>query len=237
MATIETIKENIQHWNEIRNKPIGYNLLNAGLGISLLKKEFEYWNAIRLKQGIDEEAFNIHVYLGVADAKMCFYLVDSYSDAEENYEPNQAIIEKTFTGTSSSEVVLIEDGASINTSQNSISHQAAHARYLAWTTAGSQWFDATSQNQAIVQVFTIPFIDFKTIFEQEEPQNAFLFFGLTDTTSEEIPYEQQIEIMVTNQQTGETGINFDQNHPFEDVSIPYPPFAPTPGVFNLLPAH
>jgi hypothetical protein len=41
MATIEEIKANIQHWNEIRNNTTGYNLLNSGLGVALSRAEFE----------------------------------------------------------------------------------------------------------------------------------------------------------------------------------------------------
>ena len=35
MATIEEIKENIQHWNEIRNNTTSHDWLNPDLGVAL----------------------------------------------------------------------------------------------------------------------------------------------------------------------------------------------------------
>jgi hypothetical protein len=224
MATIEEIKENIQHWNEIRNETTSYDLLTSGLGVALSSMQYEQFEAIRLSNDIEENDFNIHAYLGVKGANLFFYLIDSSSDAEDNYDLDQTLFEKLFTGTSSSEAVLLDNENPINSSANSISHQAAHTRHTAWTTEGAQWFETVSKNKDVVRFFKIPFLDFKAIFDQEGVENAFLFLGLTNTTNDEIPYKQQIEIITCSQYEGETGISFDKKHLFEDITIPYPPF-------------
>ena len=226
---IAEIKNNINAWNEVRNTDIGLTFLTSGYAIELSREEFVKWN----KRLENEKDIYIHLYIGISQFKIIFYLVDSETDQNETYLVNENLFVKYFTrnATELSHDVDIQD---------IVVHQSlAINRIFKWFFSSSQWFykqtdkPNLTDTEGVVRVFTIPYEDFQKCFETTE-QKALILFGLRDYTADDILLENEIEVLVCSESNGLVVHKKNDNLNFEDLTTPHPPFSINGEGFNLL---
>ncbi len=95
--TIKEIKDSIQQWNEVRMTSLGLNFLTSGSGLEIRRSEFEAWKDIQNEHNIDIDDIEVHMYIGIVEFEITFYLVDSYSDKYQDYEVNKNLFVKEYT--------------------------------------------------------------------------------------------------------------------------------------------
>ena len=256
IESIQKIKESIIKWDQVRNTDIGLNFLTSGLGFSITRKEYDRWLEIDTHTPIKD----IHLYIGVVEFEMVFYIVDSASDKLGNREPqyynignNLFIKEVTKNITSSINTSPINNLSFPEKCDQSqypfrISEKEVMKRLFKWYLNGTAWFDADrTKNQVaaingeqyggIVKCMSIPFCDLKYLFSNYDQDFVFAFFALRDEKpspihNSESPVELIELILCAGKMSAGPG-NASQVtlEYFADVTRPSPPFTATG--FNL----
>ena len=248
IQSIQKIKESIQKWEQIRNTDLGLNFLTSGIGFRIEKKEFQKWLDLEEKNG---EISNIHLYIGIVEFEMVFYLVDSSTEKNgfhnpDDYKVNENLFIKEITKNISSSIDM-SPVPHIQFSEvqatNKITEQEVMKRIFKWYLFGTTWFNNdrkknmnvakinNQEYQGVLKCMTIPFSDLKYLFGKYSQETLFCFFGLREEAAQ---YTQQnatntdiIElILCTGETTNNTIDNSVQNtvESFADVTRPSPPF-------------
>ena len=227
--TIETIKSNINTWNDIRNSDLGLKFLTSGYAIELSREEFDKWN-LRLK---DKKGISIHLYIGVSQDEIAFYLVDSETDKTGTYSIGDNLFIKAFTRT-------IEGVSGDKDIQNiAIDESLAINRIFKWFFSASQWFYKQTAKSplydegGVVRVFTIPFNDYQQCFQSDESK-ALMLFGLRNYFKDGKHYYDEIEVLVCSESEGLIVNTKNESLQFADVTTPRPPFSTDGQGLNLL---
>ncbi|QMU64080.1 MAG: hypothetical protein GKR88_07105 [Flavobacteriaceae bacterium] len=255
--TIKEIKDSIQQWNEVRMTSLGLNFLTSGSGLEIRRSEFEAWKDIQNEHNIDIDDIEVHMYIGIVEFEITFYLVDSYSDKYQDYEVNKNLFVKeytksTFLGDLEKGAVQIPPLEFVTYKRNETIEDEEKEREKAingaftWLLYSDTWFKNKQKEVKLaggtdetgpVRVFKIPFVDFVDIFNDPETQKAFLFFGIRNYEDKDKKplYRNEIELLLCSKQK----LKEDTDTPikiliFRDVTSPCPPFSMDGENFNLI---
>ncbi|UTW64083.1 hypothetical protein KFE98_08075 [bacterium SCSIO 12741] len=249
---IQTIKDNIQQWNEIRNTLVGFNFLTSGYGVEIEMDDFNRWEAIRTAAGIALGDFNIHLYIGIDDLGIKFYLTDSHTDAAQSYVEGHNLITKSYARgddaqTANNFPISANKLRPLKGSQVPI--ETAFESAFSWFLYSDNWFQqkqheaqtAQDVDQAgVVRVFTVPFDDITDIFQTANVSKAFLFYGIKNYTDAQgaVLYPNEIEMLLCNIEDAQA---YQSGQPVttyivQDLTTPSPPFSTIQQPFNLFQA-
>ncbi|PKH49394.1 hypothetical protein CXF68_01245 [Tenacibaculum sp. Bg11-29] len=267
---IDIVKKSIRKWDQIRNTELGLTFLTSGAGFEVKRKEYNSWKNVIEEEGYKSKRGNkplpcVHLYIGVLEFETVFYLIDSISDAKligSNSCKNilgKTLFYKNFTKEflegGDEEDLSMELGSIGLRDEDGISDHCAAKRAFKWFLFSNKWAykkinamnkpENKHKKSEVVRVFTIPWGDFETLFNESEKNKVFLFFGLNDiklkdevNSNKEITFKDEIEVILCSEKgflkkgkLPSTGNVSDS----EDVTIPRPPFGFTENhAFNLL---
>lgn len=267
---IDIVKKSIRKWDQIRNTELGLTFLTSGAGFEVKRKEYNLWKNVIEEEGYKNKRGNkplpcIHLYIGVLEFETVFYLIDSTSDAKligSNSCENilgKTLFYKNFT----KEFLEKEDEEDLSMDlwsrelggKDEISDHCAAKRAFKWFLFSNKWaykkINAMNKSEnkheksEVVRVFTIPWGDFETLFNESKKNKVFLFFGLNDiklkdkvNPDKEIIYKDEIEVILCSEKGFLKKDKLDRTRNVsdsEDVTIPRPPFGFTENhAFNLL---
>jgi NAD-specific glutamate dehydrogenase len=191
-----------------------------------------------------------------------FYVVDSFSDANNTHEINENLFVKEFTKSTFLEttnknektkippIQLKMVGKNLGEIDEEEEKQKAITGAFTWMLYANTWFNNkqiaskeanNSDEVGVVRVFKIPFKDFVDIFEDKDTQNTFLFFGIKDYEATEATpeYLNEIELLLCSKQELKASKDQNKNTPIKihiarDITTPYPPYTPETESFNLM---
>lgn len=223
--TIENIYQSIKKWkslidsyksgnNATESEILGY--LNQGTHFSVSGNEVKLWQS----QLEGTEPKRIHAYLGIDIDKLKFFLIDSKSDQEADF--NNILI-KEFTRQSPEDQVQNTTNLEI---LPPITSESAINRNFRWNMYATAWLKA-QKTEPFVQVISIPFEDYERL-GLEDSESCTCFFGLTDEAEKgDSDFAYHIEIITVKDLT----IN-EMSKTAEDYSTPRPPFTAADPVDN-----
>lgn len=226
--TTENIYQSIKKWkslidsykngnNAIEAEILGY--LNQGTHFSVSGDEVRQWQNILGK----EEQKRIHAYIGIDENVLKFFLIDSKSDKEGNFN---TIFIKEFTRQSPN--AITENTTNLEICPP-ITSESAINRNFRWNMYGTTWLKA-QKVEPFVQIVSIPFADYERL-GLEGKQSCTCFFGLTnDIQKSASGFAYHIEIITVKDLT----IN-EMSKTAENYSTPRPPFTvDAPADYQLL---
>jgi hypothetical protein len=213
---IDTIYQAIKNWkilidsykngNDESGKEI-MKFLNQGSHFSVEGMEIKEWKK-RLENESDKA---IHVYMGIDNNTLKFFLIDSKSDADADFS---YIVVKEFN--------RIPPESPVNTSAELVSgppitSESAIYRNFRFNMYCSAWL--TAQKAEPFRIIHVPFDDYERM-QLTDDQSCTSFFGLTNETGENSPIEDyHIEIITVK----DIGVN-SISQTAENYSTPRPPF-------------
>ncbi|WP_027386711.1 hypothetical protein [Chryseobacterium gregarium] len=213
---ISTIYQAIKNWkalvdsyksgNEESGKEI-IRFLNQGSHFSVDATEINEWKK-RLKNEPDKA---IHVYTGIDNNLLKFFLIDSKSDTEGNFSD---IVIKEFNRIPPENTIPVSAGL---TSEAPITSESAIYRNFRFNMYCSAWVAA--QKEDPFRIISIPFDDYERM-GLTDSRSCISFFGLTNEASENMSIQNyHIEIITVK----DVGIN-SISQTAENYSTPRPPF-------------
>ncbi|MBT2620127.1 hypothetical protein [Chryseobacterium sp. ISL-6] len=211
----KTLIDSYKSGNDANEKEIlGY--LNQGTHFSVSGNEVALW-----KTNLENaDPKRVHAYLGIDENKLKFFLIDSKSDREADF--NNIFI-KEFTRQSP------EDQAQNTTNLEilpPITSESAINRNFRWNMYATAWLKA-QKTEPFVQVITIPFEDYERL-GLGDSESCTCFFGLTDEAEKgDTDFAYHIEIITVKDLT----IN-EMSRTAENYSTPRPPFTVADPVDN-----
>jgi hypothetical protein len=221
---INTIYQSIKNWKALTdsykngNEESGKKMiqfLNQGSHFSVDGSEIKEWK----KRLGNETNKAIHVYLGIDNDLLKFFLIDSKSDREENFSD---IVVKEFNHLPPENDLSIAAGL---TSEAPITSESAIYRNFRFNMYCSAWMAA--QKTEPLRIISVPFDDYERM-ELTAVQSCTSFFGLTHTAGENTSIEDyHIEIISVK----DVGIN-SISQTAENYSTPRPPFTANDPVEN-----
>jgi len=213
---IDTIYQSIKNWktlidsykngNAESRKQI-MNYLNQGSHFSVEGNEIQQW-----KKKLENESDKaIHAYIGIDNDILKFFLIDSKSDATQDFT---YILVKEFnrtapesSPTTSSEIVP----------DPPITSESAIYRNFRFNMYGSAWLE--TQKTELFRLISIPFDDYERMALADD-ESCVSFFGLTnETLKDTVLGDYHIEI-ITVKDIGVETISMTA----ENYSTPRPPF-------------
>lgn len=217
--TTENIFEAIRKWKNLidsykngidTNGVEILNYLNQGTHFSVSGEEIEQW---KRNLGTTELPM-IHAYVGIHEGQLKFFLIDSKSDKDADFN---TILTKDFLREFSES--KIESSNDMVTDVPPITSESAINRNFRWNMFGTSWADA-QKTEDIFQLISIPFSDYTKMNITGE-QTCTSFFGLTDDLEKkdtDFPYH--IEIITVKS----LAVNH-MSETAENYSTPRPPFS------------
>jgi|GEM_PF-5657961 len=184
IESIQSIKAAIRKWDQIRNTDLALNFLTSGFGFHLTRAEFYNWSNIA-------NVKNIHLYIGIVEFEIFYFLVDSETDKAGKsdtsvYKVGTNLFIKEFTEnanpglveTAPSKVPEISFCSDGNSNDNSLTEKEAMKRSLRWMLHSQSWFEngrstapsATINGQkfeGVLKAMKIPFSDLVILFEND----------------------------------------------------------------------
>lgn len=193
--------------------------LNQGTHFSVYGHEIEQWQ--KYLQNEDDQAIN--AYIGIDEDQLKFFLIDSKSDADSNFD---TIIVKEFNR---EPFEALNNYYDYTIPPPSISFESAINRNFRWNMFCSIWLK-DRHDKSIFQLISIPFDDYNSL-NLDEKKSCISFFGLTDKVADITPVsDYNIDIITVKTLTiGEI------SKIAENYSTPRPPFTISPEEnYNLL---
>ena len=234
-SLIQTIKSNIQAWDEVRNTNLALPFLTSGYGICLKYQDYQNWKA--------NSPQSIHCYLGINELELEFYMVDNVTDNQESYQVGNNLLIKPFIRRiNPNSLPPGSTGFSpIHFVNNGISSQEAETRVMQWILSSQSWFqdqrnklNSSNPGLGIVQVFTIPFSDLEELFDNNSNSNnqldVYAMMALKDYGGNH-DYNLELILAHVEQFNNPTPSNVKV---FQDVTQPHPPFSLAGSGFKLL---
>lgn len=216
---LETLKTNLNYWNEVRNTPIGFELLNSGMVIEVTRA-----NYLKL---FSKNSQYLHLYIGVEKGlpkdNLGFYLIaEEYDNIDSIEEHLDKIIPLSFK-----QAPYFSSPSQSNQNlymQTRILDCEAWSRAFRWSLFKKDWFTDFSSQEAIVKAFRIPNDSLIDIFKEQE-NCALLFFGIANFTpnnmnNNTIGSSYNIDIVVCNSVTHE----FELPFAYSNLTTPCPPY-------------
>lgn len=202
----KTLNDSYKNGNEESRKEI-MKYLNQGSHFSVSGYEINQW-----KQNLENQSDkSIHVYLGIDEDKLKFFLIDSKSDAASDFN---YIIIKEFDRTPPENEPASSAGLVLSLP---ITSEAAIYRNFRFNMYGSAWLG--TQKAEPFRIVTIPFADYERM-NLADDEFCTSFFGLTNETLVESSLaDYHIEI-ITVKDIGVDTIS----QTAENYSTPRPPF-------------
>jgi hypothetical protein len=221
---INTIYQAIKNWkiltdsyengNEQSGKEI-LQFLNQGSHFSIDGTEIKEWKK-RLENESDK---TIHVYTGIDDNLLKFFLIDSKSDADGDFN---YIVIKDFNRTPPKNSINITTSV---ISELPITSESAIYRNFRFNMYCGAWVE--TQKAEFFRIISIPFDDYERM-ELADDQFCTSFFGLTNESAENSSIENyHVEIITVK----DVGIN-SISQTAENYSTPRPPFTANDPVVN-----
>ncbi|MDH6250301.1 hypothetical protein M2347_000028 [Chryseobacterium sp. H1D6B] len=215
--TIDTIYQAIKQWKTLADSYKNGNkdseseildYLNQGSHFSVSGEEIKQWK-VNLE---NEETKTIHAYVGINEDKLKFFLIDSKSDADADFDD---IAIKEFTRRAPDGIIQNESDL---TNNPPISSESAIYRNFRWDMYCSSWLE-TQKTEPFFQLVSIPFYDYERL-HLEDGESCTCFFGLTNETDAASPiFDYHIEIITVK------NLSIDEISKIaEDYSTPRPPF-------------
>lgn len=216
--TTENIFEAIRKWKNLidsykngidRNGAEILNYLNQGTHFSVSGEDIEQW---KRNLGTAELPM-IHAYVGIHEGKLKFFLIDSKSDKDADF--NTILIKDFLVEFSESK---IESSNDMVIDVPPITAESAINRNFRWNMFGNSWLQA-QKTEDIFQLISIPFSDYENM-GITAGQTCTSFFGLTDDLEKKDPgFPYHIEIITVKS----LAINH-MSETAENYSTPRPPF-------------
>lgn len=216
--TTENIFEAIRTWKNLidshkngndANGAKILNYLNQGTHFSVSGEEIEQW-----KKNLETENMKkIHAYVGICGEQLKFFLIDSKSDKDGDF--NTILIKNLSCDFSESK---IEGSNKFVVDLPPITAESAINRNFRWNMFSTAWVQS-QKAEALFQLISIPFSDYERM-GIEGTQTCTSFFGLTDDVEKkdsDFPYH--IEIITVKS----LAINH-MSETAENYSTPRPPF-------------
>jgi hypothetical protein len=210
----KTLIDSYKNGNEESKKQI-MNYLNQGSHFSVEGNEIKKW-----KEKLENESYKtIHVYLGINEDKLKFFLIDSKSDADEDFS---YIAVKEFSRSAP------ESSPNISSeliSDPPITSESAIYRNFRFNMYGNAWLE--TQKAELFRIISIPFDDYERMGLADD-QSCTSFFGLTNETLKNTSIgDYHIEI-ITVKDIGVDNISLTA----ENYSTPRPPFTVSDPIGN-----
>ncbi|WP_343659186.1 hypothetical protein [Chryseobacterium sp.] len=184
------------------------NYLNQGTHFSVSGEEIEQWK-INLAS---EELKTIHAYVGIHENRLKFFLIDSRSDKDADFN---TILTKEFSREFTEEKMESND---LEVTPPPITAESAINRSFRWNMFGTAWMQA-QKTADLFQLISIPFSDYEKM-GIEGGQTCTSFFGLTDDLVKKgSDFSYHIEIITVKS----LAVNH-MSETAENYSTPRPPF-------------
>ena len=224
MQQIDNIVDNIDKWSQVRNTNLGLNFLTGGYGIVVTRQNYNAWKN-NTKEGTPPE--HIHMYLGISEMSLLFYLVDSNADTgiASDYKVGENLFVKSFfknrLESASPQIDLNHIKVNIDPHNSS----DLLNRIFKWFFYSNVWFTQKISEAietdagGIVRAFQIPFDNLTTLFNSTDNPDAtvLLFFGIDNKLD---TGHAEIDMILSLQEDTEVSlINF------KDLTRPCPPFS------------
>ncbi|WP_338791994.1 hypothetical protein [Bernardetia sp. MNP-M8] len=218
------VKLAIAKWGQINNTTLGLDYLTSGTGFEISREEYNKW--LQIQKDTQKTIDSIHVYLGIWGMQFVFFLVDSVSDENENYEIGENLFMKSFVPSldfspPSDDIVSIPSVE--------LPEAEAMKRSLRWQLYSKLWFKNSQTQYAsmptangILKAMTVPFVDLSNIFDNTKSEQLYSFFGI----QEDKDYGNIIELILCDKPIPVNGKLATPKF-FMDVTKPIPPFSPS----------
>lgn len=165
-SIISKASQAIQIWNEVRSNPIAViNYFNQGAYFKIYKADYEAWKT-------NSPEF-VHAYMGLVQKpeethfSLSLFSVDSVTD-KEPVESNEGAFEANIKENpyelsliSNPTMELVDNS---NNNPENITPTEGLMRTVQWSLHKDIWIN---QQEDLVQVFEIPFLDLSVLFEEE----------------------------------------------------------------------
>lgn len=244
---IDIVKKSLKRWNEIRKTELGLTFLTSGYGFEIQKSEYDKWEKIK-ENATDkkQEEVCIHMYIGILEFEIVFYLIDSISDENNDYRIGETLFYKNFTKENLEVKSTNNDLKEYEIPDVKIEDNKAVSRAFKWFMFSNKWAHnklktiankEENEESGIVRVFTIPFNDFTETLKVSN--KAFLYFGLNNKmkVNGKKSNKDEIEVLLSSENgflPNEPKSELDKNvNESEDVTSPHPPFSIKDKDFNL----
>lgn len=223
-SIISDASQAIQLWNEVRSNPSAViNFFNKGTFFKIDRSDYLIWN--------ENSPEFIHAYMGLvqnpgeAHFSLSLFSVDSVTDkepVESNPEAFEINIKKNpyeLSVISNPTLNLVDNSG--NDPEN-ITPIEGMMRTVQWSLHKDIWVD---QQEDMVQVFEIPFLDLSVLFDTEEADYIILSPALKEQEEDNV---FKIDLVLWGYNAH--GVTWDKP---KDFIRPAPPFS-SPNNFQLL---
>ncbi|WP_027381251.1 hypothetical protein [Chryseobacterium daeguense] len=221
---INTIYQSIKNWKTLIDSYQGGNeqsgkdilqFLNQGTHFSVDGSEVKEWKK-RLENESDKA---IHVYTGIDNNLLKFFMIDSKSDAAGDFS---YIVVKDFNRTPPQAPINVTTDV---VSEAPITSESAIYRNFRFNMYCSAWIP--SQKTEFFRIISVPFDDYERM-QLADDQHCTSFFGLTNEAAENSSMQDYHLEIVTVKDIGVNSIS----QTAENYSTPRPPFTANDPVVN-----
>jgi hypothetical protein len=161
-SIISKASQAIKNWNEERNNPIAViNYFNKGTYFQVSKEDYLIWES-------NSPEF-IHAYMGLtikpteSHFSLSLFSVDNVTD-KEPVASNEAAFDAKTKENIYELSVITDPSLKLIAESNGITPIEGLMRTVQWSLHKDKWMN---EQEDLVQVFQIPFIDFQVLFEEE----------------------------------------------------------------------